>query len=72
MDSTKETRGESRGILGEGGIVWEMAASVFNDVFHNSEERHERASHCAYANNDALLGSRASARGGEKATQISY
>ena len=36
--------------------MWEItAASLHNDVFHDSEERHERAVNCAYAYDDPLV-----------------
>ena len=64
---------ESGGILGEGTAVWTMvAASAHKDVFLESEERYVRASHCAHAGDGSLVKSRASARGCEVATQISF
>ena len=51
--------------------MWEMAAaSLHNDVFLDSEERHERASHCASVCDDTFVLSSASARGLEMATGI--
>ena len=45
------------GLLGEGGTVWEMAAtSLHSDVLLDSEECHERASHCASIYEDSLVG----------------
>ena len=41
-------------------------------MFLDSEERHERPSHCAYANVDSLVGNPAGARSCEAATRISY
>ena len=53
------------GVLGEDGIVSEMAeASLHNDVLFESEKCYERAFHCAYANDKSLVGSLASANGG--------
>ena len=64
---------ESGGILGEGRTVWEMATeSVHNDVFLESEERYDRASHCAHAGDGSLVGSLASAKDCERTTQISF
>ena len=63
---------KSGGILGEGGAVWKMAAaSLHDDVLLDSEERHERAPPCAYAYDDSLVGSAASARGYGIAAQVS-
>ena len=45
------------------------ATSLHNDVLLNPEERHERASHCAYANGDSFVGSAASGRGCEMANK---
>ena len=46
--SDRRNKRRSGVILGEGGTVWEMAsASLHIGVFLDSEERHERASHCA-------------------------
>ena len=54
----------SGGILGEGGPVWEMAAtSLHNDVLLSPEECPERASHCIGAYDYSLVGSFAGARG---------
>ena len=45
------------GFLGKGGTVWEMAAtSLHSDVLLDSEECHERASHCASIYEDSLVG----------------
>ena len=50
------------GIPGEGGTVWEMAAtSLHNDVLFNPKKCNERASHCTNACDDSLVGSPASA-----------
>ena len=39
LDLTKETRGENRGVSGEGGTEWHMAAtSVHDDVLLDSED----------------------------------
>ena len=44
-------------------VAWEMAAaSLRNRVLLDSEERHERAFHCACAYDDSLVGSLAGAR----------
>ena len=52
--------------------VCEMAAaSLHNDVLLDSEERHERASHCASAYDDSLVGRIATAGGLEMATKVS-
>ena len=51
MEMTQETRAGA----GEGGAMWEMAAaSVHHDVLLYSQERHERVSHCASAD-DSLV-----------------
>ena len=48
------------------------ATSVHNDIFLDSEERHERASDCAYAFDDPLVGSFEGARCGKMAIQMTY
>ena len=61
----------SDGIIGEGGTVWEMAATrLHNNVLFDSDECHERGAYRAYAHDDSLEGSPASARGCEEATNI--
>ena len=56
LDLTKETRGENRGLPGEGGAEWKVAAtSLHNDVFLDSEECHECEADCAHANVDSLV-----------------
>ena len=45
------------------------AGSLHNDIFLDSEERHERASYCAEARDDSLVGSLAGARGCELTTK---
>ena len=47
------------------------APSVQDVVVPDSEERHERASYCASAHDDSLVGSPARARCCEMATQVS-
>ena len=59
------------GFLGEGGTVWEMTAT-HKDALLDSEECHERVSHCASVYEDSLVGSFASARGVEMAIPRSY
>ena len=46
------------------------ATSLHHDALLDSEECHERTCHCAYADDDSLVGSPARARGCEMATQI--
>ena len=42
LDLTRETVARDRGVLGEGGANWKMAAtSVHNDVLLDSEEYHD-------------------------------
>ena len=62
----------SGGILGEGGTVWEMAAtSLHNDVLLDFEECHEGAAHGAHVHDDSLVESLARARGCEMAVKRS-
>ena len=72
LELTRETRGEVVELLEKVEAVWEMAAtSLHNDVLLDSEKRHVRASHRASACDDSLVGSLASARGLDMATQVS-
>ena len=48
-----------------------VAASLHDDVFPDSEERHERTAHCTSAHVDSLVGSVAGARGDEMAGESS-
>ena len=41
-------------------------------LFSGTEENHERATDCAYANDGSLVGSLKGARGGQMAIQVSY
>ena len=45
----KETKGQIVKFRRKGGKVWEMATSLHNGVFPESEERHERTSRGASA-----------------------
>ena len=69
----KRNKRRSGGELGEGGTVWELAAtSLHNDVLLDSAKCHDWAASCAHAYDDALVGSFGGAGGGNMARQISY
>ena len=68
----KRSKRRSGGIFGEGGTVWEMAATSSHNDFHlDFEERHERSACCACVYGDPLVGSSEGAGGGKMAIQIS-
>ena len=53
---TKETRGENRGVLGEFGTKWKVAAtSMYDDVLLDTAECHESEANRADADVDTLV-----------------
>ena len=69
----KRNKMRNRRVLGEGGADLQMAAtSLYDDVFLDTEECHEREANCVDADVDSLVGSLKSTRGGEVGADVSY
>ena len=72
LELSKGCRGRHCEVPRKAGAVWDMpAASLHDDVFLDSVERHKRTAHCTSAYHDSLVGSSAYARGFEVAAKAS-